>query len=103
MCAVHIKNIMEEICVVMAKMGVSNQISQVIFGILGFVVGLIVIGQDSVITLINNALTGLCDSGWPLASLFSPSTGIMPLVIMASILGGAVYGATKLGSAIGGK
>jgi len=86
----------------MKALNTGDTINNVIFGILGFVLGLIVIGQSAIITLINDALTGLCNSGWTLASLFNPSGGIVPLVLMAGILGGTVFGATKVGRAIGG-
>lgn len=76
-----------------------------LFGTLTWVITLSVIGSAGMISLINSALTGVCNSGWMLASFFNPSGGILTIFIVLGLfilvivgsLAGAVVGYMSTG------
>jgi hypothetical protein len=77
--------------------GLENKVLGVVFAILAVILVLMIIGQSAMVTLINNALTGICNSGWPLASLFNPDGGIVPLIIVVGLLVASIAGALAIG------
>ena len=56
-----------------------------LFGTLTWVITLSVIGSTGMIALINESLTGICNSGWMLASFFNPSGGILTIFIVLGL------------------
>jgi hypothetical protein len=52
-----------------------------LFGFLAWIIVLVVIGSTSMVTLINSALDGICNSGWMLSSFFNSDGGILTLFI----------------------
>jgi len=74
-----------------------NNILGVVFAILGVIIVLLIVGNDSMVTLINDGLTGICNSGWPLAALFNPTGGIVPLLIVVGLFVGVIAGALAIG------
>lgn len=46
---------------------------------------LVIGGNSSVITLVTNAFTALCNSGFPLAGLLDPSSGIAPMMYIIGL------------------
>lgn len=75
---------------------ITNNINGVLGALLGFILMFLLIGTDSMVTQINNALNAICNSGWPLAGLFS-TDGVMPLILMVGI----VIAGTSLGLGVG--
>jgi len=71
-----------------------------IFAILAIVILLLIVGTSSMVALINSALSGICNSGWPLASLFNPSNGIVPLLIVVGLFIAIVIGAFAIGGSM---
>ena len=72
-------------------------------GLLALILFLTIVGQASIIALINTGLTGICNSGWPLASLFNPSGGIVPLVLVVGFFIGAIALGVGVGQVTGHK
>jgi len=84
----------------MVSMNLDNKILGVVFAILAVVIVLLIVGQSSMVTLINNALSGICNSGWPLAALFNPDGGIVPLLIVVGLLVASIGGALAIGKSM---
>ena len=61
-------------------------ISALVGSIVGLILAVSIVGNSSVVTQINTALTNFSGSGWPLASLFDPSSGIITLIIVVGVL-----------------
>jgi len=86
---------------VMSSQKLSGGIMALVYGVVGAVIGLIllllIIGNSAIITLINNGLTAICDSGWPLANLFDPNNGVVPMLIVVGIFIGSIGLALGIG------
>lgn len=80
---------------------ISGKVMSVVVGVVGAVIALIlllvIMGNASIIAQINSGLTAICDSGWPLASLFNSESGIVPLLIIVGIFIGAIVLAIGVG------
>ena len=74
-----------------------GKIMTVVYAILGVILVLLIVGNTGMVALINSALTGICDSGWPLASLFNPTGGVVPLLIVVGLLIATIAGALAIG------
>lgn len=81
-------------------MGIEDKTKNVVMSIVLLIIVLLIIGSNSIITQINNGLTAVCNSGWPLASLFDPANGVMPLLIVIGVFLAAITLALGIGSAI---
>lgn len=81
-------------------MKLEGTIMGVVYAILAVIIVLLIVGSAGMVALINTALTGICDSGWPLASLFNPSGGIVPLLIVVGLLIATIIGAMQIGKSM---
>jgi hypothetical protein len=85
-------------------MALESKITGVVYAILGVILVLLLVGNAGMVAIINSSLTGICNSGWPLASVFNPTDGIVPLLIIVGLLLATIAGAMAIGkSAKGGK
>jgi len=78
-------------------------ISALVGSIVGLILAVSIVGNSSVVTQINTALTSFSSSGWALASLFHPSTGIITLIIVVGVLIMTIGLALGIGSGVAGR
>ena len=80
---------------------ISSRVMGVVVGVIGAVIALIlllvIMGNESIIAQINTGLDAINGSGWPLATLFDSTNGIVPLLIIVGVFIGAIVLAIGVG------